>query len=101
PAGQVVAAEDSSETIEDLIGPEPLKPVQRLVEARELVVGNTADLFHRLDVLLIERLDDAADLLSLRGETDANRTAIDARALMIEEAELNELLQIVRHVRAE
>jgi hypothetical protein len=31
-------------------------------------------------VLLIERVDDAADFLALRGQTNANRATIDARA---------------------
>src|SRR6185312_9940688 len=43
------------EPVQDLVGPEPLEPVQRLVQRRELVVGDAADLFHRPDVLLIER----------------------------------------------
>src|SRR4029079_9928178 len=87
-----------SEPIQDLVGPEPLEPVQRLVQGRELLVGDAADLLHGLDVLLIERVADAADFLALRGETDADRAAINAAALMIEEAELDELLQIVGDV---
>src|SRR6202790_2911005 len=71
-----------SEAIEDLVGPEPLEPVQRLVQGREFLVRDAADLLHGLDVLLIERFDDAADFLALRGEADADRAAIDARALM-------------------
>src|ERR1700677_3171059 len=78
-----------SEPIQDLVGPEPLEPVQRLVQRRELLVRDAADLLHGLDVLLIERVDDAADFLALRGETDTDRAAIDARALMVEEAEFN------------
>ena len=84
-----------SEPVQDLVGPEPLEPVQRLVQGREFLVRDAADLFHGLDVLLIERIDDAADFLALRGEADADRTAIDARALMIEEAEFDQLLQII------
>src|SRR6202166_2903920 len=85
-------AEKISEPVQDLVGPEPLEAMQRLVERRELLVRDAADLLHRLDVLLVERIDDLADLLALRGETDADRTAIDARTLVIEEAELDELL---------
>ncbi len=48
----------------------------------------------------IQRVDDAADLLALRGQADADRATINARALMIEEAHLHELLQIVGHVGA-
>src|SRR3982074_573799 len=54
-----------SERIQDLVGPDPLEPVQRLVQRRELLVRDAADLFHGLDVLLIERIDDAADFLAL------------------------------------
>src|SRR3569623_2077476 len=87
--------------IQDLVGPEPLKAMQRLVQRRELIVRDAADLLHRLDVLLEQRIDDVADFLALLGQADANRTAINARTLMIEEAHLDELLEIVRDVRAE
>src|SRR5262244_3478983 len=75
--------------------------MQRLVQGRELFVRDAADLLNRLDVLLIERIDDTADLLALRGQANADRAAINARALMIEEAELDQLLQIVGDVGAE
>src|SRR5215471_2954183 len=75
--------------------------MQRLVQRRELIVRDAADLLDRLDVLLVERLDDAADLLALRGQADTHRTTINARALMIKEAELDQLLQIVGDVGAE
>src|SRR6266404_795124 len=90
-----------SETVQDLVGPEPLEPVQRLVQGREFLVRDAADLLHGLDVLLIERLDDLADLLALRGEADADRAAIDAAALMIEEAEFDQLLEVIGDVGAE
>src|SRR5262249_1719952 len=90
-----------SETVQDLVGPEPLEPVQRLVQRRELFIRDTTDLLDSLDVLLIERVDDAADLLALRRQADADRAAINARALMIEEAELDQLLQVVGDIGAE
>src|ERR1700733_133060 len=93
--------EAGSETIEDLVGPEPLEAMQRLVQRREFLVRDAADLLHGLDVLLIERIDDAADFLALRGQANADRTAIDARTLMIEEAEFDQLLQIIGDVGAE
>src|ERR1700744_4725317 len=74
----------SLEAIKDLVGPEPLEAMQRLVERRELLVRDAADLFDGLDVLLVERIDDAADFLALCGQANANRTAIDPRALMVE-----------------
>src|ERR1700688_1518325 len=90
-----------SKPIQDLVGPEPLEPVQRLVQRRELFVRDAADLLHGLDVLLIERVDDLADFLALRGQADADRAAIDAAALMIEEAEVDELLEVIGDVGAE
>lgn len=93
--------EVNSEAIQDLVGPEALEAVQRLVEGREFLVRDAADLLHRLHMLGIECLDDVADFLTLRGQADADRTTIDARTLVIEEAELDELLQIVGDVGAE
>src|ERR1700692_2206190 len=91
-------AEKISEPVQDLVGPEPLEAMQRLVERRELLVRDAADLLHRLDVLLVERIDDAADFLALRGQADPHRAAIGARGVVIEEAELDQLLQIVGDV---
>src|SRR4051794_20184031 len=107
--GGLIAAEDGgtcrgsgrSEPIEDLVGPKPLEPVQRLVQGRELIGGDAADLLHRAHVLLIETLDDVADLTAGIGQTNAYRAAIDPRALVIEEAHLDELLQIVGDVGAQ
>src|SRR3954452_96433 len=90
-----------SEPIQDVVGPKPLEPVQRLVQGGELLVRDAADLLDGLDVLLIERIDDAADFLALRSQTDADRAAINARTLVIEEAELDELLQVIGDVGAE
>ena len=42
-----------SEPVQDLVGPEPLEPVQRLVQGREFLVRDAADLLDGLDVLLI------------------------------------------------
>src|SRR6185437_16070669 len=89
------------EAIQDLIGPEALEPVQRLVERGELVGVDAAHLLNGAHVLLVERLDDVAHLATLVGQLDAHRTAVDARALMVEEAHLDELLQIVGDVGAE
>src|SRR6185437_1153674 len=89
------------EPIEDLVGQEPLEAMQRLVQGRKFLVRDAADLFHGLDMLLIESVDDAADFLALRGQANANRTAIDARTLVVEEAEFDQLLQIVGDVGAE
>src|SRR3954471_25042122 len=70
------AGSRSLEPIQNLISPEPLEAVQRLVQRRELVGINAADLLDRTDVLLIQRVHDVAHLPSLLGELDAHRTAI-------------------------
>ncbi len=54
-----------SEAIQDLVGPEPLEPVQRLVQGRELFGGDAADLLDGADVLLVQPLDDVADFAAL------------------------------------
>src|SRR5262249_10810631 len=90
-----------SEPVEDLVGPEALETLERLVEAGELVGRNPADLLDRAHVLLVKQRDDVAHFTAALGELDAHGTAVDARALMIEEAHLDQLLEIVGHVRAE
>src|SRR5690242_3333599 len=87
--------------IEDLVGPEALEPVQRLVQPSELVGRDAADLLDRAHVLLVERAHRLAHVGALVGQLGADRAAVDARTLVIEEAHLDELLQIVGDVRAE
>src|ERR1700730_6679363 len=55
----------SSQTIENLIGPEPLQPVQRLVEGGEFLGADAADLLDSAHMLLIEPVDDVAHLAAL------------------------------------
>src|SRR4029077_514239 len=87
--------------VENLVGPEPLEPVQRLVEHRELVGIDAADLLHGAHVFLVERVDGVAHVAALVGELDAHRAPVDAGALVIEEAHLDQLLEIVGDVGAE
>src|SRR3984957_7636848 len=75
--------------------------MQRLVEHAELVGIDAADLFDRAHVLLVKRIDDIANLRAFFGELDAYRAPVNARALMVEEAHLDELLQIVGDIGAE
>src|SRR5262245_7633915 len=93
--------EPRSQTVEDLIRPEPLEAVQRLVQRRELVGIDPTNLLDGAHVLLIERIDDVAHLAALLGQLDAHRAAIDPRALMVEEAHLDELLEVIGDVGAE
>src|SRR5437870_3142825 len=67
----VMWRELSSQPIEDLVGPEPLEPLQRLVEAGELVGVDAADLLDRAHVLVVQALDDIAHLAALLGQLDA------------------------------
>src|SRR5262249_33723899 len=50
-----------SEAVEDLVGPEPLEAMQRLVEADKLLGIDAPDLLPRAHVLLVERLDRLAN----------------------------------------
>src|SRR5215471_19656924 len=55
---QVPAAADRSEPVENLVGPEPLEPLQRLVETGELRRADAAHLLDRAHMLVVQRLDD-------------------------------------------
>ena len=50
---------------------------------------------------LIKTGDDLRHFVALRRQRDADRTTVDARALVVDEAEIDQLLQIVGDVRAE
>src|ERR1700733_1034448 len=102
PGLKVRAAEGSGrlEPIENLVGPEALQAVQSLVEDAELVGVDTANLFHRPHVLVVERVDDVTHFAALVGELDAYRAPVDARTLMVEESHLHQLLEIVGDVGA-
>src|SRR3984893_2582837 len=59
--------------IQDLIGPEALEAMQRLVQHGELVRRDSADLLDRAHVLLVERAHRLANVAALFGELDADR----------------------------
>src|SRR5690349_10389955 len=84
PKPGLVFASELLQAIQDLVGPEALEPMKRLVERLEFVVADAADLFDRLDVLLIKRVDDVAHVLTLLGQLDAHGAAVNTRPLMIE-----------------
>src|SRR5262249_20244942 len=104
PARKVAGASPSTrsrlEPIENLVCPEALETVQRLVEGRELLGVDAADLLNGAHVFLVERLDDIADFAPLVSELDADRAPIDSRTLVIEERHFDELLEIVGNVGA-
>src|SRR3954454_18278146 len=89
------------EAVADLVGPEALEAGQRLVETREIVVGDAADRVDRLAVLVVQRLDDLVHRPALLAQADAHRAPVDPRAGMMEIAHLDELLDVVGDVRAE
>jgi hypothetical protein len=78
-----------------LIGPEALKPGERLIQFHEFIAADAADLLDGCHVLLVESGDNRVDFLSFRGEADSHRAAVDARAGMMQKASLDELLDVV------
>ena len=85
----------------DGVVPEAVEPLQRAVHLLEFFGVDAADLLDRADMALVEPADHFGDRLALRRQADADRTAVDARALVVDEAEVDQLLQIVGDVRAE
>src|ERR1700738_4407673 len=73
-----------SEAVEDLVGPEPLEAMQRLVQGRKLLGVDAAELLDGAHMLLIERIHDGTNFTPLVGQFDANRAAIHTRTLMIQ-----------------
>src|SRR5580704_12668417 len=90
-----------SEPILDLVGPVSLEAQQRGIHPNEVVARDAADLFDRTRMLLIDPSDDAVDLFAPLGQADPNRAAVDARAGMMEEADLDQLLDVIGNIRAE
>ena len=66
--------------------------MQRFVQGHELIGIDAADLFDGTHVLLTESLDDVPHIPAFVGELDAHRAAVDAAALVIEKARLDQLL---------
>jgi hypothetical protein len=87
-----------SQPIQNLVSPETLKPVQRLVKRDQLIKTEAADLLDRAYVLLVERINDVAYLATFAGQLDAHRAPIEAGALVVEKANLGELLEVVGDV---
>src|SRR6187401_1354562 len=81
--------------------PEAVEAQQRPVHLPEFLLADAADLLDRADVPLVEAADDFGDRLPLRRQADPHRAAVDARALVADEPEIDQFLQIVGNVRAE
>src|ERR1700733_13968205 len=90
-----------SEPILDLVGPVSLEAQQGGVHSSEVVAGDTADLFNRTRVLLIDASDNAVDLLAPFGQADPNRAPVDPRTGMMEKSHLDQLLDVIGNIRAE
>src|SRR5262249_36067619 len=87
--------------IDNLIGPEAFQPMKQLVKRREFVGIDATNLLHRARLLQAERLDNLANLPPFLSKLEVNRASINGRALLLQQADLCELLQIVRDVRSE
>ena len=83
-----------SQPIQNLVSPETLKPVQRLVKRNQLIETEAADLLDRAHMLLVERINDVAYFATFAGQLDAHRAPIEAGALVVEKANLGELLRL-------
>lgn len=75
--------------------------MEHLVQGGKLARRDAPDLDDAAHVLLVERLHHGGDLAALLGELDTHRTAVGLRALMIEKAQLDELVLIVARIGAE
>ena len=71
------------EPIHHLIDPEPLKPLQRLVEGGNFVGADPASLLHSASVFSVELFHDIADLATCCGELDTNATPISQSPLNV------------------
>src|SRR5580692_11631556 len=90
-----------SETIFDLVGPVSLEAQKGGVHPHEVVAGDAADLFDRARMLLVDRGNDAVNLLASFGQADPNRATVDSRAGVMEEADLDQLLDVIGNMRTE
>jgi hypothetical protein len=84
-----------------LIGPEALETDERFVERLEFIESDLADLLDSAELALIKILDDFAGVFAFFGEADADGAAVDVAALVVDIAHVDELFEIVGHVRAE
>ncbi|MFW8696168.1 hypothetical protein, partial [Mesorhizobium japonicum] len=61
----------------------------------ELIGVDEDEMLDLAYISLIETCDDLCQLVALRSERNADRTAVDARSLVFDESEIYQLLQIV------
>ncbi|CVI19864.1 hypothetical protein AGR4A_Cc80201 [Agrobacterium tumefaciens str. B6] len=89
------------QAVSDRVVPEAIKALQQLVHFGELAGADAADLFDRTDVAFIKAGNRFGDFLALFRQADADRAAVDTRALVVDETEVDQLLDVIGDVRAE
>ena len=89
------------EAIGDGVVPEAVEALHELVQDLEFVLPDASDLGDRGHVAVVESGDGTGDFRAFLGERDTDRTAVDARALVIDVAQIDQFLEIVGNVRAE
>src|SRR4029078_9333066 len=89
------------ELIADLVSPEALEPNQRLIQRLKIVDADAAHLLQRLELPLIKPVHHIGHLLPFLGEPHPHRPPVGGRALMVDVAGIDQLLEIVRDVGAE
>ena len=89
------------QAVHDRVVPEAVEALQELVHLGEFVGADAADLVDRADMALIELRNGFGDVLARFRQADADRATVDARALMVDEAEIDQLLDVVGNVGAE
>src|SRR5262249_39072897 len=85
----------------DLIDPEALQALQGHAEQVEIGRRDVADGIERTQMPVEQLLQHVTYRLALARQTHQDRTTVCFRALMMDVARLDQLLQIVRDVRAE
>src|SRR5690606_9027053 len=90
-----------SHAIGDGVVPEAVEPLKGPVHLAELLRFDPPDLLDGTDMAVIEPGDDLGHLFPFRRQADADRAAVDARTLVVDETHVDQLLQIVGYVRAE
>ena len=89
------------QAVVDLIRPEPLEADQGAVEAGDVARIDFADGLERAELALIELVQHVAGCLALVGQAHPHAAPVGFRALVVDVAHVDELLQVVGDVRAE
>src|SRR5262245_58607028 len=85
----------------DLVRPIALETGEHLVQTTEIICRNLSHSLHRAELALIELADDLRGRPALGRERDADAAPVGLATLVVDVAELDELLQVVGNVRAQ